>query len=54
MIINPVLVTLFQLRVTRWTTGFPAGPKLVTAMLLMGGSFLLLLVERLGRRCSRS
>ena len=43
VVINPLLVTLFQLRVTRWSAGFPAGPKLVTAMLLMGGSFLFLL-----------
>ena len=43
VIINPLLVTLFQLRVTRWSAGFAAGPKLVTAMLLMGGSFLFLL-----------
>ncbi|HZP30110.1 MAG TPA: MFS transporter [Acidimicrobiia bacterium] len=43
VIINPVLVTLFQLRVTRWSARFPAGPKLVTAMLVMGGSFLFLL-----------
>ena len=45
VIINPVLVTLFQLRVTNWTTRWPAGPKLVTAMLLMGGSFLLLVTS---------
>jgi predicted MFS family arabinose efflux permease len=45
VIVNPALVTLFQLRVTRWTTGYAAGPKFVTAMLLMGGSFLLLLVD---------
>ncbi len=45
VIINPVLVTLFQLRVTRWVARYPAGPKLVTAMLLMGGSFLLLLLS---------
>ncbi len=44
VIINPLLVTFFQLRVTRWTAGYPAGPKLVTAMLLMGGSFLFLLL----------
>jgi MFS family permease len=44
VIINPLFVTLFQLRVTRWTTGWPAGPKLATAMLLMGWSLLLLLV----------
>jgi len=43
VIVNPVLVTLFQLRVTNWAARFPAGPKLVTAMLLMGGSFLFLL-----------
>jgi MFS family permease len=44
VITNPLLVTLFQLRVTRWTSGWPAGPKLATAMLLMGWSLLLLLV----------
>jgi predicted MFS family arabinose efflux permease len=45
VIINPAFVTLFQLRVTRWTAGFPAGPKLATAMLLMGWSLLLLVVD---------
>jgi predicted MFS family arabinose efflux permease len=45
VIVNPLLVTLFQLRVTRWTADYPSGPKLVTAMLLMGGSFLLLLLD---------
>jgi predicted MFS family arabinose efflux permease len=45
VIINPAMVTLFQLRVTRWSSGFPAGPKLATAMLLMGWSLLLLLVD---------
>ena len=45
VIINPLFVTLFQLRVTRWTSGVPPAPKLVTAMLLMGGSFLLLIVS---------
>ena len=44
VIINPLLVTLFQLRITRRTTWFAPGPKLVTAMLMMGCSFLLLLV----------
>jgi predicted MFS family arabinose efflux permease len=44
VIVNPALVTLFQLRVTRGVAGFPAGPKLVLAMLVMGGSFLLLLL----------
>ena len=42
---NPALVMLFQLRVTRWTSGWPAGPKLATAMLLMGWSLLFLLVD---------
>jgi predicted MFS family arabinose efflux permease len=45
VIINPASVTLFQLRVIRWTAGIPAGPKFVTAMLLMGGSFLFLLLS---------
>jgi predicted MFS family arabinose efflux permease len=45
VIVNPALVTLFQLRVTRWVARYAAGPKLVTAMLLMGGSFLLLLLS---------
>jgi MFS family permease len=45
VIINPALVTFAQLRVTRWTAGYPAGPKLLSAMLLMGGSFLLLLLS---------
>ena len=45
VIINPALVTFFQLRVTRWTVRFPAGPKLVAAMLLMGFPLLLLTVN---------
>lgn len=44
VIINPLLVTLFQLRLTRRVQGFPAGPKLVVAMLLMGLPFLALTV----------
>jgi MFS family permease len=43
VILNPLLVTLFQLRLTRATTAFPPAPKLATAMLMMGCSFLLLL-----------
>jgi predicted MFS family arabinose efflux permease len=43
-VINPLLVMLFQLRVTRWTGGLASGPKLGIAMLLMGGSFLPLAV----------
>jgi predicted MFS family arabinose efflux permease len=45
VIINPLLVTLFQMRVTRWVAGYAGGAKLVSAMLLMGGSFLLLLLS---------
>jgi predicted MFS family arabinose efflux permease len=42
MILNPVFVTLFQLRLTRWTTGIPAAVKLGLAMPMMGVPFLLL------------
>lgn len=42
VILNPALVTLFQLRLTRRLAHVPAGPKLVVAMLLMGFPFLLL------------
>ena len=45
VIVNPLLVTIFQLRLTRWSARFPPAPKLVTAMLLMGGSFLFLLLN---------
>jgi MFS family permease len=45
VIINPAMVTVFQLRVIRWSAAIAAGPKLATAMLLMGGSLLLLLVD---------
>jgi MFS family permease len=45
VIINPACVTLFQLRVIRWTRAVPPGPKFVTAMLMMGGSFLFLLLS---------
>ncbi len=45
VIINPARVTHSQLRLTRATTWYPPGPKLVTAMLLMGGSYLLLLLS---------
>jgi predicted MFS family arabinose efflux permease len=40
VILNPLIVTLFQLRLTRWTVGVPAVTKLVVAMLLMGLPFL--------------
>jgi predicted MFS family arabinose efflux permease len=45
VIINPLMVTLLQLRLTRRLSGVPAGPKLVVAMLLMGFPFLLLSVD---------
>ena len=45
VIINPALVTLFQLRLTRRVSGIPLRPKLVVAMLLMGFPFLLLSVS---------
>jgi len=40
--INPLLVALFQVRLTRLTTPLPAAPKLVLALLVMGLPFLLL------------
>ena len=43
--INPILVTFFQLRVTRWTSELPAAPKLFVAMLLMGLPLLALTVN---------
>jgi MFS family permease len=42
MILNPLLVTGFQLRVIRWTAGIAAPAKLGIAMLLMSVPFLLL------------
>jgi len=45
VIINPALVTFFQLRLTRRLEHVPAAPKLATAMLLMGFPFLLLSVN---------
>jgi predicted MFS family arabinose efflux permease len=45
VIINPALVTIFQLRLTRRVERFPAAPKLALAMLLMGWPFLLLSVD---------
>jgi MFS family permease len=43
--INPLLVTLFQLRLTRLTSGVPAAPKLVVALLVMGLPYLLLVAS---------
>ena len=45
VVINPALVTLFQLRLTRRVSHVPAAPKLVVAMLLMGLPFMLLSVS---------
>lgn len=42
LVINPLAVTLLQLRLTRAVADVPAAPKLVVAMLLMGLPFLLL------------
>jgi hypothetical protein len=44
--INPLLVTLFQLRLTRAAASVPAAPKLVAAMLIMGLPFGLLAVSQ--------
>jgi len=41
--VNPLLVMLFQLRVTRWTSPLPQGVRLALGLLGMGGSFLLTL-----------
>ncbi len=45
MIANPLLVTLLQLRVTRWTSSVPSSLKLGIAMPMMGAPFLLLNVN---------
>jgi predicted MFS family arabinose efflux permease len=45
MILNPLAVTLFQLRLTRWAAPIPASLKLGIAMPLMGVPFLLLNVS---------
>jgi len=42
--INPVLVLLFQVRLTRWTRRWPGAVKLAGGMLLMGPPFLLLVL----------
>jgi predicted MFS family arabinose efflux permease len=42
MIVNPLFVTLFQLRLTRWTVSIPPSVKLGIAMPMMGLPFLLL------------
>ncbi len=42
LIVNPLLVTAFQLRLIRWTATIPASVKLGIAMPLMGVPFLIL------------
>jgi predicted MFS family arabinose efflux permease len=42
MILNPIFVTVFQLRLTRWAAPIPASVKLGVAMPMMGVPFLLL------------
>jgi MFS family permease len=44
--INPLLVTLFQLRLTRLAAPVPAAPKLVVALLVMGLPFALLVATQ--------
>ena len=43
--INPLLVTLFQLRLTRLVAPVPAAPKLVVALLVMGLPYALLVAS---------
>ena len=45
VIVNPLLVTIFQLRLTRRVERYPAAPKFAIAMLLMGWPLLLLSVN---------
>jgi predicted MFS family arabinose efflux permease len=45
MVVNPLLVTIFQLRLTRWTARIPPSVKLGVAMPMMGVPFLLLNVN---------
>jgi predicted MFS family arabinose efflux permease len=42
LVVNPLLVTFFQLRLTRRVTAYPAARRWVIAMLLMGLPFLAL------------
>jgi MFS family permease len=45
VVVNPILVTLLQLRLTRAAARFAPGSKLVVALLLMGLPFLALFVD---------
>lgn len=44
--INPLLVALLQIRITKATAGYPAASRLIVAMLIMGLPFLLLTVDQ--------
>jgi MFS family permease len=44
--INPLLVTLFQIRLTRATSHIAAAPRLVVAMLVMGLPYLVLVFDQ--------
>jgi MFS family permease len=44
-VINPIVVMLMQLRVTRWTSGLGQATKLAIALPVMGFAFLPLLVD---------
>jgi dipeptide/tripeptide permease len=45
LIVNPILVTFFQLRLTRWTSSVSPAVKLAIGLPLMGLPFLLLTVN---------
>jgi predicted MFS family arabinose efflux permease len=47
LVVNPLLVTFFQLRLTRRVSGIPAARRWVVAMLLMGLPFLALGISSL-------
>jgi predicted MFS family arabinose efflux permease len=47
LVVNPILVTFFQLRLTRRVAGIPAARRWVVAMLLMGLPFLALGISSL-------
>jgi dipeptide/tripeptide permease len=45
IVINPILVTLFQMRLIRWTAAYSAAAKLAVGLPLMGLPFLLLSIS---------
>jgi dipeptide/tripeptide permease len=40
--LNPIVIVLLQMRITRWTTHIPRGTKLAAGVLLMASPYLLL------------